>query len=264
MATSANSKAKIQAQFSLKHRLIGAGILISFGVLVLPWLLGSYSTEQKTTAVETEQKVKPSSIATLATKAASKTVNNKESNKSLNAEDKKDVKVFVSRVQPLQQENNKPKEVKPAVSGSTKAVKQKVDSKKSPPKPADKAIAKKTEQKKPAEPVKKKAEPKKPKVETPTPKKATAKKVAPVANKQEVERGYIVSVGVFGDAKNVKKMVSDLESKKFNPSVRKENFNGKSVNRIYMGPFKTRAEAGKVKLRLSEKQNIPSLIKEFP
>jgi len=79
-----------------------------------------------------------------------------------------------------------------------------------------------------------------------------------------IKRGYIVSVGVFGDNKNAANLVNTLQDKGFSPATRKESFKGKKVTRIYMGPFATRSEAGKMKLRLFEKQKIPSLVKEFP
>ncbi len=247
MSKSSNQKVTSQPQFSLKHRLIGAGILISFGVLILPWLLGSYSFDDQVAQVKTEETVKPSSIAKLATKAASKTVNNEEIVESTKDPlDKKDVKVFVSRVQPLEK------------NGAETPKKTPVTPVKKSDKKQTKTVKKEPVKSKPVTKTVKKVEPKK------DLKQSTPKEVKQKPKNNDIERGYIVSVGVFGDEKNVQKMVSDLKSKKFNPSVRKEKFNNKSVSRIFMGPFKTRAEAGKVKLRLSEKQNIPSLIKEFP
>ena len=227
--------------------MIGAGILISFGVLILPWLLGSYSTEGQAPQVKVEKDVKPSSIAKLATKAASKTVSNDVKNGGAEESvDNKDVKVFVSRVQPLKKNSTK------TTKTSKNSPEKKVEKKQI--KPAKKAVVKP----KPVTKTIKKVEPKK------NLKQSAKKETELKSDSNSIDRGYIVSVGVFGDEKNVRKMVADLKSKKFNPSVRKEKFNSKSVSRIFMGPFKTRAEAGKVKLRLSEQQNIPSLIKEFP
>ena len=265
MATSSSNKQTDSSQFSLKHRLIGAGILISFGVLILPWMLGSYSIEHDQAPKEKEEskrEAKPSSIASLVSDAGSKTIaqesssdNDKKSNSKAEKADegKAEVKVFKSRVQPIE----------PVVKKQDKTEKKNKTEKKKPT--TDKA--KQTVENKSTSQKQKIAK----KVETDSSKKQvvkekTAEKKTTTANKESttINRGYIVSVGVFGDVKNVEKMVADLKSKEFTPEVRKETFNEKSVSRIFMGPYKTRAEAGKIKLRLSEKGISKTLIKAFP
>ena len=258
MVTNSSNKQADSAKFSLKHRLIGAGILISFGVLILPWLLGSYSVENdQALNDDISREAKPSSIASLVSKAGNQTVGEQESdNKSGSEEagkagDKPEVKVFKSRVQPIEPvaKDNKPEPkkkvttVKPKPTEDDKS-KQKV-AKKVDSTPTKKPEKSPTTQKKIESSKQKKTEPSKPK-------------------SSEVNRGYIVSVGVFGDAKNVEKMVADLKSKQFAPEVRKETLKSKSVSRIYMGPYSTRAEAVKVKLRLTDKGINKTLIKAFP
>lgn len=274
MASSLDNNQLTPSQFSLKHRLIGAGILISFGVIILPWMLGSYSDEKITSPnVEQQRTSKSSSGELLADNASTeKKTDEKKTDKKSNlakgtklleknsSDSESKVKVFVSRVQPLNSDDdqknkqvNKPKPVKTVSS----------------PKPVTQSVSKKvaaskdvvtTNSNKPSKTV----SPKTP--ATPAPKVATSKvdETPKSANDINISRGYIVSVGVFGDVKNVDKMIVDLKTKSFQPLVRKETFNKKSVSRIYMGPFKTRAEAGKVKLRLSEKGISKTLIKEFP
>ncbi len=263
MATSSSNKQTDSSQFSLKHRLIGAGILISFGVLILPWILGSYSIEHDQAPKEKEvskREAKPSSIASLVSGAGSKTVaqeRSSDSDKKPNSEAEKaddgktEVKVFKSRVQPIEsvaKEQEKPEKkksiankIKTTVENKSTSQKQKTVNKAATDL-SKKQVAKKVIKEKPAET-----------------KAATANKESTTIN-----RGYIVSVGVFGDVKNVEKMVSDLKSKNFTPEVRKETFNKKSVSRIFIGPYSTRAEAGKIKLRLSEKGISKTLIKAFP
>jgi DedD protein len=238
MAKKLSKKLDVNYKVSLKHRLIGAGILISFGVVILPWLLGSYSSEQLVEenglALKENTEIKKTETPSTKIKEVSKP--------------KSEVKIFVSRVQPLNKspDNSTPKQV--------------IQKPKEAPKVKPKNVAVKTEKK-----VKTTVAPKSVKSE---PKSTSKIKVTPkpIPKKTEtkIERGYIVSVGLFGNTKNVDKMLSDLRSKKFQPSVRKEKFNSKTVSRVFMGPFATRAEAGKIKLKLSEKENIPSLIKEFP
>ena len=228
-------------QFSLKHRLIGAAILISFGVIILPWILGSYSSPEQ----NSENSVQSDTVKPNVKLTENDQLKQQKQDESANDTVKNEVKVFVSRVQPL---DNQGKAVEP------KKVEEK-PKKKEKPKKAEKNNAAASK-------------PQKPKIVEKKEKKEVAKKApvkkTPAKSVAIVERGYIVSVGVFGNTKNVDKMLADLRSKQFKPSVRKETFNDKSVSRIFMGPFATRAEAGRIKLQLSEKGNIPSLIKEFP
>lgn len=261
MATSSNTTPANQPQFSLKHRLIGAAILISFGVLILPWMLGSYSSEPDIVIdLNPEKEAKPSSIASLATKAASATSATSKIGKEAESdggEEKSsdpEVKVFVSRVQPLQ-----PSEDTGKNSQSIKAPVNKDNTKKPKKTDTKKVTEKKTVEQKV---VNKKPTKSTDKVAKQT--KTNETKAKPSSTNISIERGYIVSIGVFGDVKNVDKMIVDLKSKKFEPIVQKEKLNNKNVSRIYMGPFSTRAEAGKIKLRLAEKGIAKTLIKEFP
>ena len=249
MPSKATQVQALQPEFSLKHRLIGAGILISFGVIILPWMLGSYSAEESVASIQQQDETSPSSIAALATKAASKTTQGESNNNT-----EEEVSVFISRVQPLNREeepiketptSNNQSEVKAEVVDKTEDTTEKNESKS-----ADSQQDKSNDQQ--PEQTDDKTEAKKPEV-------AQAKPAETV-----VSRGYIVSIGVYGDASNVEKMVADLKSKEFEPGVRKEKFNEKDVSRVYLGPFESRAEAGKVKLNLSEKGIQKTLIKEFP
>jgi len=219
--------------FSMKHRLVGAAILISFAVLILPWVLGSSSEDELTQIESGDGKVDVVQVD----KGTSNTVEQKVN--IVQADD--NVEVFVSRVQPVETQPSAVQEV------------------------AEKVQIK--EEAKPKEEVTKKVTEKQTKKEVVKPKVVAKPKAVPKVEKKKVSkitRGYIVSVGVFGDNKNATNLVSTLKDKGFSPATRKENFKGKKVTRIYMGPFATRSEAGKMKLRLFEKQKIPSLVKEFP
>jgi len=171
--------------FSMKKRLVGAAILISFAVLILPWLLGSYDNN----GVEKKTDVAPG-------------LNTEEENDKIKSSPKKDLKI------------NKVAEKK-----------------------VSKSVKKPLQQK---------------------------KGVVKESASKSVVRGYIVSVGIFGDSKNANKLVAKLKSQNFSPVTRQEKFKNKEVTRVYMGPFTTRSQAGKIKLRLFEEQKVPSLLKEFP
>lgn len=241
MVKKVSNESEVTYAASLKHRLVGAAILILFAVILLPWMLGSYSiVDPLTENIEKkETNVAEGDVSSVEDVIVA------ESDEIQVLQPEQEVKVFVSRVQSLD------KDVKPInieVKKELTQIVQKADSapfesvEKKENAKSDKAVVKKIV-----------SEESKPKV---------IKAPAPV--KKSIENGYIVSVGVFGNTANVEKMMSDLRTKNFNPSVRQEKFNSKTVNRIFMGPFATRAKAGKVKLKLYEKENIPSLIKEFP
>lgn len=216
--------------FSMKHRLVGAAILISFAVLILPWILGSSSNGDDEKIVSTEQAPQQSGSqdSSKDNKVDSATTQSEPNIDIVEADE--NIKVFVSRVQPVDDVE---------------------------------AVA---EQKKDAEPVKQETKPKQVKQSAKEVKANKAVKTKKVTEKSvaKVKRGYIVSVGVFGDSKNANNLVTKLKGKGFSPVTRKENFKSKQVTRIYFGPFASRSEAGKMKLRLLEQQKMPSLVKEFP
>lgn len=247
MVKKVSNESEVNYDVSLKHRLVGAAILILFAVIVLPWMLGSYSVDDND-----EKVINPNEeTLVLIENDISTDIEDKESTAVEIAQVEQEVKVFVSRVQEMEKGS-----VKDNSNLSLDEMIAKSDGAdvKVPSIPVV-AVEKKTQNKKITE---KKA---KPTIKVAT-KPVVKEKPQPV--KPVIENGYIVSVGVFGNAANVEKLVKDLKSKKFSPSVRQEKFNKKTVSRIYMGPFSTRAKAGQIKLKLYEKENIPSLIKEFP
>ncbi|MGH1542396.1 MAG: SPOR domain-containing protein [Arenicella sp.] len=223
--------------FVLKHRLIGAGILISVGVLFLPWILGSYSVD----------KVK----GLVAGDAESSTVS--ISQNDFESLGEKDIKVFVSKIKPVSSSSKKTdktasekKEVSDSVTEKKQSTEQKVVAKK----------AKETKKAPDKVKVSKKTSAKKDKVTASTDKKNTTKK------DKEVSQGYIVSVGVFVNSKNVGPMMKDLRSKSFKPSSSKIQTSKGPGTRVWLGPFATRAEAGKERTKL--KQSIggkPGILK---
>lgn len=221
--------------FSMKKRLVGAAILISFAVLILPWLLGSYDNN----GVEKKTDVAPG-LNTEEVSDLDNVVERSPNKQIVQADD--DKSVFISRVQPIDASGS----AKTSVIAESKALKN--DKIKSSPK-KDLKINKVAE-KKVSKSVKKPLQQK--------------KGVVKESASKSVVRGYIVSVGIFGDSKNANKLVAKLKSQNFSPVTRQEKFKNKEVTRVYMGPFTTRSQAGKIKLRLFEEQKVPSLLKEFP
>lgn len=247
MAGNSSSKPSTEAQdqdkdFVLKHRLIGAAILISFGVLFLPWMLGSYSADKSAAVAGTAE---PVSLKTAADAGGFQAV-----------DDEGNVKVFVSKIKPVKVDvpgTNKDKSVEPKkIQGSTAKLTAPSSTAKKPEakKPVVKQVAK-VEKKAPATPVVK-----------PKPKKPVEKAVSKPAS--SIDQGYIVSVGVFSERKNVDAVMKDLKSKEFSPSSGLVKTKKGEATRVWLGPFATRAEAGREKSRLQQKVGERGLIIKYP
>lgn len=248
-----NTSSNIQgADFNMKHRLTGAGLIISFGVILLPWLLGSYSISADGDAIiqnNLAQKVDEN--------------NSKPADTSIPINDGEEIKVFVSKIKPVDSKgrqiyeaqkseakktdvtNTAKDTAKPGAATSVEKVKETLKSS------LDKKIG--TEKtKKVASEVKEKVKAKEvAKVSTVTTPKTTApKKVAAKTN--DVEQGYIVSVGVYLKRDGAQRVIDDLQKKGFKPSSSESKSSKGLATRVWLGPFSTRAAAGKERSKLEQ------------
>jgi len=267
------------ADFVLKHRVVGAGVLLLFGAVVLPLLLGPPSQASKI-ANNTELDV--DSLADFSHRENSN--NNASSfDNSSNIEDEllaaieaEDIEmqeqVYISKITPL---DNRPAST-PKRSDTSKPVAAKKQSKKSPEKlakpEADKFKADKTSPDLAAnKPIKTEAiekpslikSDKKLAAAEPT---AESKVAEPASTPAKIELGWVVQVGVFTDKQGANKVVKDLQSKGFTPSITVVDTNrGKGTGtRVWLGPFAQRVDAAKTKTRLTEKTGEPGFIRAFP
>lgn len=219
--------------FNMKYRLTGAGLLISLGVVILPWLLGSYSVNR-----EEEVLIKP----------AEERNTNIEDN-SIQIADESDIKVFVSKIKPVDSEG---RQIYEAKKGSTNGSET-----------SEKSSNEELKIEEVKEKLKAKLDQKIDKKETKkaldTPKKEIAQKIiktnkldVPIETKEKVEQGYIVSVGVFLKQAGADRVMTDLKQKGFNPSSSESTSSKGLATRVWLGPFSTRAAAGKERSKLEQ------------
>ena len=253
-----NDSSKLQVNdFNMKHRLTGAGILISLGVVILPWLLGSYSinadgelADQKNTSEEVEE------------------VNGSEDN-SIQINDDDEIQVFVSKIKPVDSEGRQIYQAQESSKKDKKASSApKTDAKDVAKKEAKKSTTATAQVEEVKEKLKsnldKKIGEKKPK-ETPKkvekvaaqvekkPAKPTPKKVETKAEpKKDVDQGYIISVGVYLKKDGAERVMADLKKKGFKPSSSESKSSKGLATRVWLGPFPTRAAAGKERSKLEQ------------
>ena len=294
-----------ETDFVLKHRLVGAGVLLLFGAVVLPLLLGPPSQASK---LANSPDIQPNNLADFSQREKTRSSADSVDSDS-NIEDEllaaieaegdgieTEERVYISRITPLDTsaksapkkvakpkavsseqkpkktvvKTDKPKADKPNVVKSD-VVKSKAD--KSNP---DLAIKKATRK------IDKKLAQATTTIDTRPPNTSIPKTVitgtnankieqaptlsTPAVNQPTVELGWVVQVGVFTDKNGADKVVKDLQSKGFTPSITVVDTNrGKGTGtRVWLGPFAQRVDAAKTKTRLTEKTGEPGFIRAFP
>jgi DedD protein len=117
--------------------------------------------------------------------------------------------------------------------------------------------------------------PSKPKQETPPPKAAAPAepaKQAPVKTAKPAaatavppaEEGWVVRVGTFSQGENAERIKATLERKGFEPDSGEVDVGGRSVTRVWVGPFETREEAAEVRSRILKETGQEGLIVAYP
>lgn len=261
-----------ESEINIKHRLTGAAILIALGVIVLPLLLGSYSNNDIVSNNGVDSKEVKEKMTS-------------KNNTSFKNIEEGDIKVFVSKIRPLGDEVNaqadaKEKKVAETVISSKSEPVSKVDESSdedlknklasSMSKPLIKrkdSSTKNSSSTKPshsetvAKPVddSQKKTSKKPQIA-----KVAVKPKPLVKAKKSVTEGYIVSVGVYLQSTNAENVMTKLSDKGFKPSQGIFNTSKGPATRVWLGPFETRAEAGKKKTQLEEAMGERGLIKRYP
>lgn len=243
----------MEQDFELKHRLVGAAVLIFFGVLVLPWWLSSPATQPSDGAVEDAQiadasnpstggpqgEVEPDLLATLMAEQAN----------ALNGEEQ----VLVSRITPLDdslpaEPDQSPDLVEKNAADQTQAAERQTSS----------AEITRNESTTPAE--------SSTQVATKAESAQNAKTAVAVTQSAEIEVGWAVQVGVFTDKVGAGKVVDDLKAKGFNPKTSTVDTNKgvKTGTRVWLGPYEARVDAAKAKANLTDKTGEPGFIRSFP
>ena len=278
MPSKPQSKASTQsgeANFVLKHRIVGAGFLLFFSALVLPWLLGPPSeaiklsddrstdaekisavieesgqpgVEQKNPIPEQEQ-VYISKITPLGRGAEA------QSNEPTNSATKKllinDKSASKAKLNDSEAEQQKAEVNINSAEASAKLADESLNSAEGSFNSAEGSI-------KPAAVTSNSA--------SKTPGSGTVKDSATVSATPKVDVGWVVQVGVFTDKRGAAKVVDDLRDKGFNPSTSIVDTNrGKATGtRIWLGPYAQRVEAAKAKSLLTSKTGEAGFIRAYP
>lgn len=290
MAKTKQADAADEPAFVLKHRVVGAAFLIFFGALVLPWLLGPPSEANRenlssTARVDTEN---PSS---------------EQIEDDLLAEFEQDPpveeEVYISKITPLDSQNDSQATdgadgADPASAGAesgdqaseTASAQQKADEL-----AAQRAAEAKAERDRAAQIAAEKEEQEKRRRAEALAKRqadiendlaealeaeaadvaasggaASAAPPAAADNAKQVEIGWAVQVGLFENKTGANRVVEDLKSKGFKPSVTIVDTNrGKATGtRVWLGPFAQRVEAAKEMSRLAERTGQAGFIRAYP
>lgn len=235
--------------FELKHRILGAIILISTAVIVIPLILGN-----------------PQASAPRAYPEVS----------SSEGEDS----VFVSRITPVgeqQQPAVAPEPEGTPVLVNTSRPQASAGRSEPPAKPAANMMP--LPEAEPAEEAAEQAEPGTTKQAEPKPAVAEAREPKQQAQPEvrtdatdsatqavasADERGWIVRIGTFSKLENAKRLASLLQQKGFEPVSRDVQTESGSVTRVWVGPFTTRVEAARVQTRIQEAIGEEGLITAYP
>jgi len=250
---------------NLKHRITGAGVLILFGALILPWMLGPPS-EAKKDLNDTAQVVVSERHSTFEDEVLAELQSTDE-----DFEEPEET-VYVSKITPVDGQANAGtpvlvKQNAPAGNESDTASSNSTASKAAEP-TADKnakanepvSVAKHEAKNSSADIVDKKNS--KPKADT----KLAKTKPSIVSKRPKIDVGWVVQVELLVDKSGAKKLVENLKLKGFEPQTTVVDTNrGKNTGtRIWLGPFEQRAEAGKENDKLEAKMGKRGFLRVYP
>ncbi len=286
MAKTEQTDSESNSDFNLKHRITGAAVLIFFGVLVLPALLGPPSgtdTSQDANAANQQAELTntTSQQELIETDLLADEVEPEET-------------VYISRITPLDQQNSQSQAKPKATASAAKA-----DPPKSVEKSEDKAAepsktsvaknevvkedsaasevpkADKADKSESTETAKASASASKPETATDQQSELIAKtgqskpKPATVvaANDAAVDVGWVVQVGLFsttGYQTRATKLVNELNQKGFKADSTIVDTNKGKGMRVWLGPFAKRAQASNEVQRLKVETGKDGFVRVYP
>jgi len=285
-------------EFNIKHRITGAAVLIFFGVLVIPWLLGPPSEASKRVA-DTDDLgvVEAADSAELEKQLLSELESSGE---------EPDETVYISKITPLDAKQGesladaakkvsdqevvqkKGSDDKSAASieesdkrSANAEAQAKTDNAVKKAKQEQERLAKvkaEQEQKAKAERLAKeqRARDKKRKVDEQREKELQAAlaaesakksvKPAPVSSSSRVDVGWVVQVGLYLEKKGAQLKMKELRSQGFKPSstVVDTNRGPKTGTRVWLGPFAKRSEAEQENSKLVNRTKKDGFIRVYP
>lgn len=216
--------------FVLKHRLTGAAILIAFAVIVLPLLLGVPDSDNQGPAGpgdDTDTTVFHSSITPIggATPAARMRKDGAAGKGEESAAGSTEKEAPEAAVATDSGSQPRSGEVASAADASAQA--------QSKPPPAEQSSS-------------------------------DAGQSGEQAKAKTVDRGWIVQVGVFKNPDNVKKLVAKLAKGGIDSSTQAAKTSEGDATRVFVGPFETRVEAARTKVRVKQRTGTEGLIVAYP
>mgnify|MGYP006089559635 CR=1 FL=1 len=242
-----------EVSFVLKHRIVGAGTLLFFGALVLPWLLGAPTEAVKLSdglLIQAEQ------ISGVIEQSDQQAVERKNSMPEQE-------QIYISKITPLDGDI-----VNESSNSSNSAAKS--------PSASDRMAGKNKSNDSQAtlqkvgnssgSAGKLKEDSSKPPAASRGAGSGITKDASPVTAAPKVDVGWVVQIGVFTDKRGATKVVDDLRGKGFNPSSSIVDTNrGKATGtRIWLGPFAQRVGAAKAKSLLTTKTGETGFIRAYP
>ncbi len=283
MSSQAETTVNESEPINLKHRITGAGVLIFFGALVLPWLLGPPSEAKKNLDAQSEQ-AQEQRHSTFEDKVLAELEGTE-----VNFEEPEET-VYVSKITPVNPSGEAPKLVaeSPRESaddkGTVKSGDRAATIKSSPDsetKSTEKAKSQQSTGKSETAEAKKEIKQtaavtngaaglgKVEKKSTNTKEKSTTKKAPKqqlAANTKKIDVGWVVQVELLTDKNGAKRLVEELGKKGFKPqtTVVDTNRGAKTGTRIWLGPFEQRAQAGAENDRLETKMGKRGFIRVYP
>jgi len=258
--------------FVLKHRIAGAAFLLFFGALVLPWLLGA-PTDAK--------KIEPTDVAQPQKQTEEYVPEDLENEvlTQLKDEVEADEKVYISKVTPtgFTQVGESSTSAADKKAEAEKLAKEKAETEAANKKAQEKAEAlakanqNKDQEKKAELERQKQAKLAKGKADVEAAKVAAAEQAPKTTEKaaestSNIKSGWIVQVGVFTDKSGADKISKSLKDKGFESSSSTVDTN-KGPNtgtRVWLGPYRDRAQATKAKTNLADKTGTSGFIRAYP
>lgn len=259
-------------QINLKHRLTGAAVLIFFGALVLPWLLGPPSQASKNKPASSVQE-------TVVHSTFEDQVLAQLQDTSSTYQEPEET-VYVSKITPVdgKQVISEPKKVTVESTRPDDAISETSDSSVALPQ-----ISKNTSSEKVTKQSTNKPESTKTKVvdafenESSNPisssstnavSKETVVKAKPkvTPTPQKIDVGWIVQVELLTDKKGAQRLVKQLADKGFEAQTTIVDTNkGKATGtRIWLGPFEQRSQAGDENAKLKNAMGKGGFIRVYP
>ena len=288
MEKTQTSESSDVVEFDLKHRITGAAVLLFFGALVLPWLLGPPSVASKAEGVDGAKSSLLSDgeieavdlnggelqdeIEIAETVYISKiTPLDAQSDEQLVSAANKAAEVPAKEVdKPVVQQEVKPKVVEQASSTASDSKPAVSDSQVAAEKKRELAEAEKAAQQKKEAELAKAKENKQRREKEQREKELQAQVAAEsdggATKASAVDVGWVVQVGLFTEKSRALALVSELKNKGFTASnsVVDTNRGPKTGTRVWLGPFAKRSAAQTEQKRLKSKAGKDGFIRVYP